>query len=339
MSELAPDESPSGETTKSSGYGRPFRLRVELADGQHQELVFHTATPNRFGHDRAPDRARSMLLAFEDFPTIPKHVTAIDAGAIRANGQIVPLTDCIEWYLLSSFAPGHPYAADLRRIESSHVATDEDIRRAKTLAETLVEIHTPIENQPDRYRRAIRDLIGDGEGIFGIVDGYPDDTPQAPLSRLENIERAASRYRYRLRNSGARLTRTHGDFHPFNIVFSDRGEIALLDASRGGAGDPADDVVCIALNYVFFALESAGSWERGFAPLWRTFWETYQRGRIDPGLFEAAPPFVAWRSLVISNPAFYPTLKPSTRDTLLTLTERALDAGRLDLDAVEALFS
>ncbi|MFO0661629.1 MAG: aminoglycoside phosphotransferase family protein [Polyangiaceae bacterium] len=337
IKELGPDESPEGETTKVAGYGQPFRLVVQTLSGNTRELVFHTATANPFGHDRAPDRARSMLLAHEDFPTIPKHVEALDVGAIRANGSIVRLADCVEWYLLTSYAPGHAYALDLRRIESTKVATDADLRRAKTLATTLVEIHRPIPDQPDRYRRALRDLVGDGEGIFGIVDGYPSDTPLAPPSRLAALEQQAATYRWRLRDNTARLTRTHGDFHPFNIVFNDQDELILLDASRGAAGDPADDVVCLALNYLFFALESRGSWREGFGPLWRTFWDTYFSARNDTGLLEAAPPYVAWRALVISNPVFYPTLNPSTRDTLLSLAEHALAQGKLDLEHAESL--
>ena len=31
------------------------------------ELVFHTASPNDFGHDRRSDRAQEMLLAFDTF--------------------------------------------------------------------------------------------------------------------------------------------------------------------------------------------------------------------------------------------------------------------------------
>ena len=121
----------------------------------------------------------------------------------------------------------------------------------------------------------MRDLVGHGEGIFGVMDGYPEAVPDAPPVRLQAIERRCVAYRWTLRAREGRLARIHGDFHPFNLVFSHEGETLALDASRGCEGDAADDVVCLAINYLFFALEAEGSWSEGFCPLWRAFWAHY----------------------------------------------------------------
>jgi Phosphotransferase enzyme family len=101
-------------------------------------------------------------------------------------------------------------------------------------------------------------VIAGSEGIFGIIDGYPRDVPAAPPGRLQAIERHCLDWRWKLRSRRERLARTHGDFHPFNIVFDERSQIALLDASRGCEGDPADDVACLAINYLFFAFDAEG---------------------------------------------------------------------------------
>jgi hypothetical protein len=42
--------------------------------------------------------------------------------------------------------------------------------------------------QGSLYRRRIRELLGHGECIFGVVDSYPDEGP-VPLKTLEEIER------------------------------------------------------------------------------------------------------------------------------------------------------
>src|SRR5204862_237988 len=110
----------------------------------------------------------------------------------------------------------------------------------------------------------------------------------APLERLHAIERRCVEWRWRLREHEGRLCRTHGDFHPFNIVF-DGDQLNVLDASRGTCGDPADDVTALAINYLLFALQTAGSW-RALAPLWRRFWSTYLGERPDPSLVQVAPP-------------------------------------------------
>jgi aminoglycoside phosphotransferase (APT) family kinase protein len=57
----------------------------------------------------------------------------------------------------------------------------------------------------------------------------------------------------------------HGDFHPWNILFQNDCDFAVLDRSRGEWGDPADDVAPLTINYLFDpreapALRSRGPW-------------------------------------------------------------------------------
>lgn len=347
---LGADQAAAGESTeKCAGYGVPLRLSIEQPDGRVHELVWHTARADRFGHDRRADRAAEMLLAFDTFGSVPGHVAAVDVGAIGPGGRLRSLRDHGELYLVTEFAAGELYAADLRRIARQGAAGEHDLRRCDLLVDHLVAMHgqtlpgalgdgdagarAPI------YARAIRDLVGHGEGIFGMIDGYPPGTPGAPPERLAALERRCCDYRWRLRDRHHRLARTHGDFHPFNIVLGADDRLALLDASRGCLGDPADDVTCLAINYVFFALAEPACWERGLGLLWRRCWQRYLALRRDLELLEVAPPFLAWRALVIANPLWYPTLPAACRDALLGLAERALDAGRLEPESAEALFS
>jgi hypothetical protein len=355
---MGADHDAAGEITeKGAGYGEPLRLSLELPDGRVRELVWHTATADRFGHDRRADRAAEMLLAFETFGRVPGQVAAVDVGAIGPGGALCSLRDHGEFYLVTEFAAGEVYAADLRRIVHRGAATEQDLRRCDLLVDHLVAMHRqpppgagPVAGSGDEagseqvnraqvYARAIRDLVGHGEGIFGMVDGYPGDAPGAPPERLQALESRCCRYRWKLRDRHHRLARTHGDFHPFNIVFDEGDRLALLDASRGCLGDPADDVVCLAINYVFFALEDPGCWKRGLGRLWQRFWQRYLERSGDRELLEVAPPFLTWRALVIASPLWYPTLPAACRDALFGLAERALDAGRLEPESAEALFS
>jgi len=337
--EAAGPDRDAGATGKATGYGEPVRVTLRGAGGLERDVVLHTASANPYGHDRRADRAAELLLAFDTFGDIPDHVRALDVGAIRPDGRLISLRDAGEFYLLTSHAPGRPYAEDLRRIAASGATSDLDRARCDALASALARLHTPIGDRPHAYSRAIRDLVGSGEGIFGVVDGYPADTPAAPPERLRAIERRAADWRWRLRGRQDRLTRTHGDFHPFNVLFADGAAPALLDASRGCAGDPADDVTCMALNYVFFALERPASWRTALGPLWRRFWARYLEERDDPDILEVAPPFVAWRGLVMASPSFYPAVPAGARDRLLRLVEEVLDAGCLELAAAERVLS
>jgi hypothetical protein len=333
---LAPDTgATAGATAKAAGYGLPVRVTLADEAGDTLELVWRVASANPFGHDRRADRAGAMILAYDDFAQISRNVEAVDVGAIRPDGELVSIRG--EPYLITTYARGSIYADDLRRAARDGVR-ELDIARADALARHAAALHVPIY-APDSYRRAVRDLVGHGEGIYGIVDGYPEAVPGAPAQRLRELERRCADWRWRLRGREARLTRTHGDFHPFNVVFRDDVDFTLLDASRGTCGDPADDVTAMMINYVLFAFEDPAAWTRGLSRLWHRFWMVYLHARPDEGLFDAAPPWFAWRALVVCNPVFYPRLGEAARDRLLGFAERALDDAHLDPLAADRLFS
>lgn len=338
---LAPDVAGSGEE-KALGYGTPLKVTVREPGGGSRVLVFRTQAANEFGHDRRADRMEEALLAFDLFGSVPQHVRALDVGAIGDDGRLVSLRGTGEAYLVTDWAEGALYAEDLRRVARDGAATELDLARADALAAYLARLHAAKLEDPVAWRRAVRDLLGHGEGIFGMVDGYPADVPGAPASRLRAIEERCLAWRWRLRDRTRRLARTHGDFHPFNIVFAPHppGEptrFMLLDASRGGKGDPADDLTALSVNYVFFSAEHPGSWRRGLGPLWHRFWSRWLDETGDREALETAPPFLAWRALVVASPRFYPRLGRAARDLVLGLAERALDSGRLDVDLPDTM--
>jgi aminoglycoside phosphotransferase (APT) family kinase protein len=334
------DEDDLGDATeKGIGYGKPIRITLRDASGKVRDVVLHTATGDQFGHDRRADRAAELLGAFDTFADIPRHVTPVDVGFVDADDHLRSFADCGEPYLLTGYAPGTIYAHDLRELSHGRALSERDRRRAELLADYLAELHVrDTDSEPSVYTRAIRDLVGHGEGIFGLIDGFPADVPSAPPARLQAIEQRCVAWRWKLRGREARLSRTHGDFHPFNILFDDDDRLSLLDAARGTRGDPADDVVCIALNYVFFAAGHDGAWTDKLGALWTRFWDRYLDRTGDDELLASAPPYVAWRGLVMANPTWYPHVTADSRDRLLTLIEETLEQDRFDPALAETIF-
>jgi hypothetical protein len=333
---LGPDSgATSGATAKAAGYGLPVQIAIE-ENGHRREVVWRVASSNEFGHDRRADRAAAMVQAVDDFEKIPQHVRVVDVGVIGAGGELQSIRGATEHYLITTYAPGTIYAHELRRVAAERVATPSDVARVDALARYLAGLHTPIVPAGTQYRRAIRDLLGSGEGIFGIIDGYPEGVPGAPRERLREIESQCAMWRWRLRDCDDRLTRTHGDFHPFNIVF-DGDTPTLLDASRGACGDPADDVTALAINYLLFAIDAPGAWRHGLGVLWRQLWHRYLAERDDGQLLEVAPPFLMWRALVVANPKFYPRLTSRGREKLLGFAMDVLEQRRLDPSWAEEL--
>lgn len=333
---LGPDIG-AGVAHKEGGYGRPVKVEVEEPGGARRALVFRTALSDPFGHDRRADRWAELILSFDTFELVPEHVRALDVGAFGPEG-LVSLRGAREPYLVTTYVDGRLYAEDLRRIAKDGVVGEEDLSRCEALAKYLGRLHREPRSDPVAWKRSVRDLLGSGEGIFGVVDAYPVDTPGASPARLSALERRCLDWRWKLRGRGDRLRRIHGDFHPFNVVFTQGARFMLLDASRGCLGDPADDVAALTVNYPFFALQAPGTWSRGFGPLWWLFFTTYLESGGGREVLEDLAPYLAWRALVVACPRFYPELSGAARDALLGLAERALEAAVFDPALAEALF-
>lgn len=303
------------QTLKVFGYGKPVLVDC-LIDGKPERFVLHTAESNTFGHDLRADRAAEMLLGYDSYNELPLHTHALDVGVVTYDHRLVSLAEGDEFFLLTDYVSGEPYARDLQRLRDTGEATGADLRRARQLAMYLAEIHKVKENAPTLYLRRIRDTLGSGEGIMGLADSYPVDNQLVEWSWLEEFEKACVTWRWRLKDKSHRLAQVHGDFHPYNVLFERDGTLHVLDRSRGPWGEPADDVVCMAINYLFFSLQRSGWLASPFEQLWNIFWNTYLAQTKDHELLTVAAPFFAWRALVLASPTWY-NVSDSVRYALL----------------------
>jgi hypothetical protein len=309
---------------KGYGYGVPLRVDYECG-GKRRRAVVESVRPGPFGHEHMADRAQLLLWAHSAFGALPRHVRSLDVGAVRASGELVPLGSAEELFMLADFVEGAEYADDLLRLRAGGELAERDLARADALCDYLVSIHAVKRDEPGLYLRRVRELVGHGECIFGIVDSYPalDDT-------LKAIERRALEWRWKLRARTGRLRQVHGDFHPWNILFREGADFSVLDRSRGEWGEPADDVACLALNYLFFSLQRSQRLEGGFERLWRRFWERYLERSGDAALLEVVAPFFAFRGLVMASPLWYPALPEGVRAQVLRFVMNVLDERRFD---------
>ncbi len=331
---LAGDRAPT--ELKRIGYGVPMLVRY-AAGGRERKLVFRTQSPNWFGHDRRSDRACLALLAADTYADQPGHVQVLDVGAIRPD-DLVSLAGTGEMYLATTYVEGELYARDLRRIETDRHANPGDVERAMALAKYLARLHASplVDPEPNRYVRSIRDLVGSGEGIFGLVDSYPNDF--GALDLLRRIEQLALDWRWRLgRGDASAMRRVHGDFHPYNVLFRKGVDFTMLDASRGGVGDAADDLAAMAINYAFGGLRQPLAWMRGFKLLWDAFFATYLVETGDSDVLGRMPPFLAWRALVLASPIWYPDIEMAVRVHLLEGAINWMNAARFDPRSVESM--
>src|SRR3954447_2509816 len=318
---------------KGYGYGVPLRVDYE-AGGAPARAVIESVRPGPFGHEHMADRAQQLLWAHDAFGRLPRHVRSLDVGAVRASGELLPLGNAEELFMLAEFIDGREYADDLIRLRAGEPLRPLDRERADALADYLAGVHAAKGGEPGLYLRRVRELVGHGECIFGVCDSYPADGP-VRLERLREIEKRCVDWRWKLRGRAQRLRQVHGDFHPWNIMFRDGADFSVLDRSRGEWGEPADDVTCLAMNYLFFSLQRSGRLDGPLRELWLRFWTRYLERTGDRELLEVAAPFFAFRALVMANPLWYPTLAPQLREALLRFAESVLAAERFAPERVD----
>ncbi len=319
----------TSEDFKAFGYGEPVFIEFEISN-QRKKIVLETMAPSTYGHDHFSDRAQAILWEHSAFNNLPGHVRSLDSGAFLRSGAIISTGEAEEFFLVTEFVDGSGYFKDLGRIRKTGVATDDDITRVLALSDYLVGIHSRKLDAPGLYARRIRDLLGHGECIMGLIDNYPESFEFIDTALLRKIEQQCVEWRWRLKSRVHRLCQVHGDFHPWNILFRDGTSFTMLDRSRGEWGEPADDTSCLSVNYLFSSLLRSAKLEGAFDKMFSLFWDNYLSKTNDQEMLDVVAPFFAWRGLVIGSPVWYPHLPQGVRRSVFNFIQNVLATSRFD---------
>jgi aminoglycoside phosphotransferase (APT) family kinase protein len=314
-------------------HGSGYRLRFN-APGGERRIIMKGLAPSGFGHDHYSDRAQVLLLANANYRQMAQHVKACDVAGEEPE-RLFSLGKATEFYLFMEEARGAPYFKMMDEIMDRGRIDETDRDRARRLASFLAGLHRTSYSGKDAktlYRRRVRDLIGHGECIMGIIDAY-DTVEFTTDGELVGYAAECLKWWGRIRDRWDRLCDVHGDFHPGNIWF-DGDQFMLLDRSRGKWGEAADDVSCLAINYIYYAIKERGGFEGPFVELLHEFLDTYLRETGDEEIFRFAPPFFAFRALVIAHPSFYPDDSVATKRKLLDFGRRVAARESFEMDKI-----
>lgn len=323
---------------KTLGYGVPYLVVYTEGERTKRSIVSTMRISRGFGHDYRADRIDNLVLSYDTWNRLPNHSKIQDIGAFKkSDSSMLSLGDADEFFLLRPMVEGIEYYKDLDRVFAVGVLESNDVPRARALASYLATIHAKKNTKKEDgelYIRKIRDTLGHGECIFGLADSYPDKTDFLVECELAELEKKCVEHRWLLRKNTSRLCQVHGDFHPWNVLFSKDSkrplEFCLLDRSRGEWGEPADDVCAMSINYVFYSLRKYGDLRGEYEELFKEFIRTYMEKTGDSQMFQAMPLFYTFRALVIASPLWYPTLSRETRRKIFNFAHNILNEGRFD---------
>lgn len=321
------------ERTGKGIHGTGYLLTYTVPEGERQ-VIMKSLAPSGFGHDHFSDRAQVLILAAANYSQMEKHIKAIDVVGDSPD-RFISLKDATEFYIFMEKAGGRTYFKDLDEILARGRLDRKDREKAHKLARFIAGVHRKRHTGKEAktlYRRRIRDLIGHGECIMGIIDAYDGSEF---VSEAELVEYAGKCFAWwgKVRNRKDRLCEVHGDFHPGNIWFHN-DDFVLLDRSRGTWGESADDVTCLGVNYLYYAVKHQKIFNGPFAELFHIFTESYLDETGDYGFLEVAPPFYAFRILVIAHPRFYPHDTTTTKRALLNFGHGVLEDDKFHMDRI-----
>ncbi len=318
----------------SGFHGSAYRIEVRFPSGREDVMVLKTLSGKGFGHDYPADRAQVIILAHDAFNKLPKHVKSFDAIGIKDTGRIVSLSGSKEFAILMDEVKGTCHMDNFERIRKSRKLRRGDMEPEVKLAKYIADIHLVKHNNPSIYRRKLRDTIGHGECLMGVIDTYPRNPGFTTHEELGKIVQMTIPWWSRLKFKSNRLCQVHGDFYPGNIYFNG-GDFTVLDRGRGLWGEAADDITAYTINYISHALWSEKNWKGPFKKMFSEFFKVYLKKTGDHDIFKFLAPFFAFRGVVVTHPIFYPNLPAGARIKILNFVRNILQEDEFQLKDVK----
>lgn len=289
-----------GSGVLGTGYSVEFSCQ-----NKKRKVILKSLFTQGLGMDHFSDRARSLLLANDSYNCMDCHVKSNDVIALNKDNSLTSLGNSKEFFILMEEARGVDFFKDFKEIKKRRSLIEGDRSKIKILSDFLVKLHESKNPSVHLYRRKIRDTLGSGGSLMGILDIYPDSEYNLFAKTWEVIVKKTIKFWNKSRNLSHRTTEIHGDFHPGNLWF-DNLKLTVLDRAGGRFGEAADDLAAFLINPLFFSVIQTGSFIGMFKEMFDLFWNNYFKQTKDREMRKIIAPYLVFRVAVVCNPLFYP---------------------------------
>lgn len=284
-----------GQGVLGTGFALDFKV-----NGKVERKVLKTMFTQHLGKDYPADRAQSLILAHSNYNSMKKHVKSKDVCGVT-DKEIIPLGKAKEFFILMDEAKGTPYFEDLEQYADKKELSSTDKEKIMAMSNYLIQLHKKKHKNPILYKRKIRDTIGLGEGMMGVLDMYPEVSFATKDDFKKIVQKSVEHWASPKVN---RLCEVHGDYHPGNVWWGAK-DFTLLDRARGKYGEAADDITAMTINHIFYSVKNHGKFMGAYEQAFKLFMDNYFKKTKDKEMMKVIQPYFAFRAVVVANPMFY----------------------------------
>jgi len=206
------------EKLGSGVVGTGYAVNFKLNDKQEKKILKTLFTEN-LNLDHSSDRAKSLLLAHDNYNSMENHVKSVDVVGIKEDGSLISVGESKEFFILMDEAKGQDFFKDLESLNTKDSLDEKTRNKVINLTNFLIKLHKKKHNSESLYKRKIRDTIG-SECLMGVLDIYPKETNWTTDKEISEMVKLCVDFWTKTKHMNHRLCEIHGDFHPGNIYIS-----------------------------------------------------------------------------------------------------------------------
>jgi len=246
-------------------------------------LLQHTCASNHINH------CKSYGISFKDF-----------------KGEIFNLDTIKDTYQVIDYVSGKEFFETITNLEEKFDLVTPYLDK---IIDYLVQLHSikPDFNKQktnNLYNRHLKDVIG-SEVFLDVLDAWSENDDLVTLKIKEKVNSKLFILREQYKNNYKRCSRIHADLHFGNIFFNMKKELTVLDSARNPWGEPADDLICLLINFDYISIKKHKEITSYYENIKQYILKRYLEKTKDSDIKNYFDLFYILRLFILLNPNFF----------------------------------